>query len=85
MPRRIFRLLPLLLPLAWPGVAPAAQYFVAPDGRDDAPGTSLAQPFRTVGRAAAVLQPGDTCWLRGGVYREAVVLADRRFVEGGGA
>ena len=74
MSRRIFRLLPLLLPLAWPGVAPAAQYFVAPDGRDDAPGTSLAQPFRTVGRAAAVLQPGDTCWLRGGVYREAVVL-----------
>ncbi len=37
-------------------------------------GTSLAQSFRTLGRAAAVLQPGDTCWLRAGVYREAVTL-----------
>jgi hypothetical protein len=71
--RRIRRLLSLL-PLAWPAIAPAAEYFVAPDGRDDAPGTTLAQPFRTLGRAAAVLEPGDTCWLRAGVYREAVTL-----------
>ncbi len=49
----------------------AAEYFVAPAGSDDAPGTR-ARPFRTLGKAAALLQPGDTCFLRGGVYRETV-------------
>jgi hypothetical protein len=58
MPARLVRILLFLLSPAWPGVASAAQYFVSPDGRDDAPGTSLAQPWRTLGRAAAVLQPG---------------------------
>jgi hypothetical protein len=64
----------LLLSPAWLGVASAAEYFVSPDGRDDAPGTSLAQPWRTLGRAPAVLQPGDACWLRAGIYREAIAL-----------
>jgi hypothetical protein len=59
---------------AWLVPAAAAEYFVAPDGRDDAPGTSLAQPFRTWRRAAEVLQPGDTCWIRGGTYRETLTL-----------
>ena len=49
----------------------AAEYTVAPAGDDASPGT-LQKPFRTVGKAATVLQPGDTCWLRGGVYRETV-------------
>ena len=52
MPARLLRPLLILLPLAGPAVALAAHYFVSPDGRDDAPGTSLAQPFRTIGRAA---------------------------------
>ncbi len=64
----------LLFSCAWLGCATAAEYFVSPDGRDDAPGTSLSQPFRTLGRAAAILQPGDTCWIRAGVYREAITL-----------
>jgi hypothetical protein len=64
----------LLCVFAGISCAGAAEYFVAPDGRDDAPGTSLTQPFRTLGRATAVLQPGDTCWLRAGVYREAITL-----------
>lgn len=46
------------------GRSEAAEYFVAPDGRDDAPGTSLGQPFRTLRRATEALQPGDTCWIR---------------------
>lgn len=49
----------------------AAEYFVAPGG-DDASAGTLAQPFRTLGKAAALLQAGDTCWLRAGVYRETV-------------
>jgi len=54
--------------VAWAG----AEYFVAGDGRDSNPGTSVEKPFRTIGRAAQVLQPGDTCWIRQGVYRETV-------------
>ena len=45
--------------------------YVAPDGNDANPG-SLKQPFRTLAKAAAALQPGDTCILRGGVYREVL-------------
>ncbi|MCE5240241.1 right-handed parallel beta-helix repeat-containing protein [bacterium] len=50
---------------------PAAELFVSPSGNDANPGT-LAKPFRTIGQAASVMQPGDTCRLRGGVYRETV-------------
>ena len=52
--------------------AAGAEYFVAGDGRDTNPGTSVEKSFRTIGRAARVLQPGDTCWIQGGVYRETV-------------
>ena len=59
----------LSLLIALPAIA--AEYWVAPSG-DDANAGTLAKPFRTVGHAAGVMQPGDTCWLRGGVYRETV-------------
>ena len=51
-------------------VAPlvAAEYFVAPDGRDGGTGT-LQAPFATVQRAQAAAAPGDTIWIRGGTYR----------------
>ncbi len=45
----------------------AAVYYVAPAGNDSNPGT-LAQPFKTLNKAGTVAQPGDTVWLRGGVY-----------------
>ncbi len=51
--------------------APAAEYFVAPDGSDAHPGTA-AQPFQTIQKAADVMQAGDTCTIRAGVYREWV-------------
>lgn len=49
---------------------PAAEVFVAPDGRDDSPGT-LERPFATVQRAQAAVGPGDTVFVRGGTYRMA--------------
>jgi hypothetical protein len=49
----------------------AAEYFVAPSG-DDANAGTIAKPFRTIGKAAGLMQPGDTCWLRAGVYRETI-------------
>ena len=43
-------------------------FFVAPDGKADAPGTSLAQPT-TLEAAIATVTTGDAIVLRGGVYR----------------
>ncbi|GAA0904147.1 sigma-70 family RNA polymerase sigma factor [Virgisporangium aurantiacum] len=42
--------------------------YVAPNGSDAAPGT-LDRPFATLGKAVAVVRPGQTIALRGGVYR----------------
>jgi len=49
----------------------AAEYYVSPSGDDGAPGTK-DQPFRTVQKAADVMVAGDTCFIRGGTYRETV-------------
>lgn len=63
------RLLPFAL-LAFACLPPlvAAEYFVAPDGSDAAAGTKAA-PFATVQHAQQAVAPGDTVWIRGGVYR----------------
>jgi len=53
----------------------AATYYVdGSNGADTNPGT-LAQPFRTIQKAASTLAAGDTCLVRRGVYRETVVPA----------
>lgn len=67
--------------LSWPSAAqagpnPAAlsagsAYYVSPTGNDSNPG-SEAQPFRTIGRAAAMAQPGSTVYIKAGTYREQV-------------
>lgn len=53
-------------------LAPRA-YFVAPMGSDDAPGTA-DEPLATISRAAALVEPGETVVVRGGVYREQLKL-----------
>jgi hypothetical protein len=47
----------------------AALYFVSPAG-SDANGGGLSDPWRTVSRAVAAVEAGDTVQLRGGIYRE---------------
>ncbi|NQU23501.1 MAG: right-handed parallel beta-helix repeat-containing protein [Candidatus Nealsonbacteria bacterium] len=59
----------ILLAYALP--AAAAEFFTAGDGDDANPG-SRQRPFRTITKAADVAQPGDTCTIRAGVYRETV-------------
>lgn len=54
--------------------ANAATYYVATGGADTHPG-SMAEPFKTVQRAANLAQPGDTILIRAGTYRETVVPA----------
>jgi hypothetical protein len=54
----------------------AATYEVAqrnPRANDDGPGT-VEQPWKTIAKAADTAQPGDVILLRGGVYRERVVV-----------
>ena len=53
----------------------AAEYFVAPNGCDEADGSS-ARPWRTIGRAALDAAAGDVVTIRGGVYREWVKPAN---------
>lgn len=54
--------------LALSGLAGAADWHVAPDGGDGGDG-SLRRPFQTIQRAQQEVKPGDTVYLRGGVYR----------------
>jgi hypothetical protein len=47
-------------------------YYVSPSGSDDNDGKTLQTPFKTIQRAADVMNPGDTCCIRQGVYRETI-------------
>ncbi|MFR9652076.1 MAG: right-handed parallel beta-helix repeat-containing protein [Rikenellaceae bacterium] len=51
----------------------AANYYVAPNGKDSNKG-AIDSPFATVGRALKGVQPGDAIYLREGRYHEEVKL-----------
>ncbi len=57
-----------------PLAAGPAKFVDAGKGADDAPGTKDA-PWKTIARALPTLQPGDTLYLRAGVYYESLYLA----------
>ncbi|MFD2332753.1 S-layer homology domain-containing protein [Cohnella sp. GCM10020058] len=48
-----------------------ATYHVSTNGDDNADGSAEA-PFLTIGKCAAVVQPGDACLIGAGTYRETV-------------
>jgi hypothetical protein len=50
-------------------IVTANEYYVSVIGNDKNPGTK-EQPFRTIQKAADVMQPGDICIVRAGTYRE---------------
>ncbi|MEA3188601.1 MAG: hypothetical protein QOD99_2431 [Chthoniobacter sp.] len=56
-----------LLSLLLPQSASGAEFYVAPNGKDTNAGT-IALPFETPQRAQEAAHPGDTVYLRGGVY-----------------
>lgn len=47
--------------------------YVSPSGSDGNPGTAVA-PYQTIGKAASVVNPGDTVIVMDGVYHEALNL-----------
>jgi len=57
----------LLLAVVFSNALSAAEFFVAPNGDDGAPGT-LEKPFATLQRAQLAASPGDTVQIRGGRY-----------------
>jgi hypothetical protein len=60
-----------LFALASLSASAAAVYSVDPAGNDAGPGTA-ARPWKTIGRAAAAIEPGDTVLIAAGTYRERV-------------
>ena len=50
----------------------AATYYVSPSGNDTATGASITSPWKTLQKAANSMIAGDSCLIRGGVYRETV-------------
>lgn len=62
-------------PLAEPSqraMAAGPAFFVDPVKGDDSAAGSQVQPWRTLGHGMKQLRPGDTLYLRGGVYHEHV-------------
>ena len=68
------RVLLCTLALLAPWAVPAADYFVAPQGNDAAPGTSADAPLKSIQKALDRAGPGDTVYLRGGTYRESAEI-----------
>jgi hypothetical protein len=66
----------LLLPVHPPALS--TQFFVSTAGNDSLPGT-MDLPFKTiqkaVGQSPAVFKPGDTVYVRGGVYSSATTTS----------
>src|SRR6267142_5499650 len=62
-------ILPILLAI---GLASGANYYVAANGNNADPGTE-AKPFLTIQKAATIMQPGDTSFVRAGTYREKII------------
>jgi Right handed beta helix region/Chondroitinase B len=51
----------------------ASEYYVSPSGNDSNIG-NIDKPFKTIQFAVDKLKPGDTCYVREGIYKECVKL-----------
>ncbi len=49
-------------------------YVSVVDGIDTNDGKSITAPFKTIQKAADIIQPGETIFIRGGVYREEISI-----------
>ena len=70
----------LLIVLIMVKSSEAADLYVATDGRDENSGT-LEQPLATLQKASGMMKPGDTCFVRGGLYAEPLDITDLKGTE----
>lgn len=49
-------------------------YYVSPQGNNNNPGT-IIHPWRTIRKAASMVEPGDVVYIRDGVYQESVNIS----------
>lgn len=66
------RILPLLLTLLLSSTATATIRYVATNGNDTTGTGTITAPYASLNKAALVAQPGDTIYVRGGVYFQQV-------------
>ncbi len=71
--KTIIAILPVIL--CWSSALMAANYYVAPNGKEGSEGT-MANPWSLI-YANAQLRPGDTAILRGGVYKDQQIAPSR--------
>jgi len=69
---RLLSALLMCLPLALFAQGSGTTYYVSTAGSDGNDGKALDRAFATIGKAAAVMQAGDQCLIRQGIYRETV-------------
>ena len=63
----------VVLMFLFPFILFAAQYYVSPQGDDtNNNGTSAGSPFRTVQKAADIMNAGDICNIAQGLYEEVI-------------
>lgn len=63
-----------LFVLLGPTIAKSATYYVSLSGSDANVGTSTSSPFRTFAKSTRSLRPGDTLYIRSGVWTEQLDL-----------
>ena len=60
----------------------AETYYVATNGNDSyttIQAQNINTPWKTIQKAASLMTAGDTCLIRGGIYRETVTVANSGF------
>ena len=68
----VFVMLLSVLPTHYNVDAAGISYYVSDVGNDNNNGLTVSAPFKTIQKAASVMNAGDTCYIRGGTYRETV-------------
>ena len=71
----------LFFAVSTPIAAHSATYYVSLTGNDANPGT-LSAPFRTFAKALTPLKPGDTLYIRGGLWTTQLDLMSPRVISG---
>jgi len=61
-----------------PVILKGKSYYVSITGNDNSPGTYI-QPWRSFHKAAQIIGPGETLYIRGGIYHEQLIIEKSGF------